>query len=544
MAFPDSSYRHEERVPPRWDGTLPDVESRRPPSPPPPPIKQSSNYIAAHWRGELSLSQSYWCNVALLGFGLRLVETTLVAGLAQTHLSLTRLLVVVAVYTVLRLAISVWQIVGTLRAAAMSGSRWAVLVNVLMVLTILAMVASLPGEWLALQKLAAGASEQRSFDQFTIAPDAEGKAIVAKGTVGVGYADAVIEAFASRPSIHRLVLDSVGGDVDNGMQLHDFLASRPDITVEVDHLCASACTLAFIGGHERVASTHSTFGFHQMRSMVDTHPSQAYVESAQEKYKSLLAQLGASPDFIRLAFAKQGDDVYTPHAHELFANHIITGLLVDGRTLNAGQWREEQFIYSLSRDPDTRRMADALTLVRQQSPAIYQAWIRRNLRLAETPESAETDQAYGTSLWTALHEARRAAMRTATTDHVRAFAVERRDMLRMISQRFSPDTCGRYLDGVGFNAGKQASLISTANGDSYANLLVDNDPKRVITVNIALGTRELSLARAAVMQSMPLRSREAGHAVVCRREIALLDQLLTLPPLDSDMALRSLFSQS
>jgi len=541
MAFPDSPYRRNERLPPTWDGTLPlELQDRRPPPLPP---RRSGNYFLAHWRGELSLAQSYWCNGVLVGLGLRLFQTLLLAWLADAHPSLTHLLVGVASYAVLRLAISVWQVVGILRAAALSGSRWAVVVNILMVFAILATLAALPTEWSALQKLAAGASEQRRYDQYTVAPDADGNAIVAKGTMGLGYADAVAGAFASHPSIRRLVIDSVGGDVDNGMQLHDFLAAHRDITVEVDHLCASACTLAFIGGGQRLASTHATFGFHQMRSIIDSRTSRDYTGNIQEKYKSLLSQLGASPDFIRLAFAKQGDDVYMPHADELFANHIITGLLVDGHALDAGQWQREQFLYSLRMLPHTRRIGDALALVRVQWPAIYDAWVKRDLAIAGKPESDETDHAYAISLWTALHGARRAAMQTVTADHVRAFAIARRDLLRMISQRLSPDTCGRYLDGQGFDAGKQANAIFMANGDSYANLLVDNDPSHKMTVDAALGTRELSLARSVVAQSSPARPGADVHAQTCRREIALLDNLLTLPPLGSDMALRSLFSQ-
>lgn len=541
MAFPDPPYRRTERVPPTWDGTLP----LEPPGqrPPPLPRKPRTNYLLAHWRGELSLAQSYWCNNVLVSLGLALFQAMMLGWLNQAHLSLSHLLIVVASYAVIRLVVSVWQVIGTLRAAAMSDSRWAVVVNILMVLGILATVGTLPTEWTALQKIAAGASEQRRFSQYTIAPDADGQAIVAKGTMGVGYADAVADAFKAHPSIQRLVLDSVGGDVDNGMQLHDFLASRPDITVEVDHVCASACTLAFIGGSQRIASTHSSFGFHQMRSMIDSRASQAYVGTVQDKYKSLLAQGGASPDFIRLAFAKQGDEVYSPHADELFANHIITGLRVDDRVLTAGQWRQEQFLYALHMHAHTRRMGDAMALIRQQWPPIYDAWIRRDLRLLDKPEDGETDRAYGVSMWTALHDARRSAMRTVTADRVRAFATARRELLQMISQRLSPDACGRYLDGAGFDAGKQADAIFMANGDSYANLLADNDPKRIITVDWSLGARELSRARSAAAQSVPVHPGTDFHAQSCHQQIALLDDLLALPPLGSDMALRNLFSQ-
>lgn len=547
MEFPESPNRRYSRVPPTWDGSMPPELSEQPPPLPPSAsssrAKPSSPYLLAHWRGELPLAQSYWCNGVLVGVIMRLVQTTLLAWLEAAHLSLTRLLVVVCGYAILRLAISVWQVVGILRSAALSGSRWAVVVNILMVLGIMAIVASLPGEIASLRQLAAGAAEQRRFGQYTITADEAGQAIVAKGPIGVGYADAVKDAFAAHPSFHTLVLDSIGGDVDNGMLLHDFLAARPDMIAEVDHLCASSCTLAFIGARQRIASAHSTLGFHQMRSMIDTRASRAWATTTQDKFKALLAGLGASPDFVRLAFAKQGDDVYTPHATELFANHIITGLRVDGRVLDAAQWADEQYVYAFRLHEHSRRLGDALVSIRQQWPFIYAAWLQRTHRI-EAANDAQRDREYGISLWQALHAARRAAMRTATADHVRQFAIDRRDLLSMLRDRLSPDACGRYLSGNGFDGGNLTDAISMANGDSYANLLAGNDPGHGMLIDGSIGARELAQARERVMQAMPAHEGPQFHQQLCRQHIALLDALLSLPPAGSDMALRTFFSQA
>ncbi|WP_243050541.1 hypothetical protein [Dyella sp. RRB7] len=539
MTDPVPPFRRNERIPPTWDGTLPfELPPRLPPSPPPP----SSGYIAAHWKGELPLGQAYWFNGVLLGFALVFIESVLLEWLKTSHPSLTRVLLVAASYAVLRLVISVWQVVGILRSAALSGSRWAIVVNILMVLAIVGTLGRLPTEINQLRLLAQGAAEQRRFDHFAIAPDAAGQAIVASGTVGTGYADAIADAFSTHPSIHRLVLDSVGGDVDNGMQLHDFLVARPDIAVEVDHVCVSACTLAFIGGNQRIVSAKATLGFHQMRSMIDSRASVDYAGSAQEKFMSLLSARGASLDFIRLAFAKQGNDFYAPNADELFANHVITGLRIDDRVLTAEQWRTEQFLYSFRLHADSRRMGDALALIRQQWPAIYDAWIAHDLRIHQEPSHQQRLVDYNNALWQALHAARRAAMRTVTAEHVRHFATAQRDMLQSISTHLSADACGRYVSANNFNPRDQAEAIYMANGDSYANLLTDNDPRRAITVDEALGNRLLAEARNRVAQSIPLSPGNEFHAQLCRQQIALLDQLLALPGAGGDMALRNLFA--
>lgn len=547
MDFPESPNRRYRRVPPSWDGNAPPGLSEQPPPlpQPTPPRKAArpSPYLLAHWRGELPLAQSYWVNGVLVGFGMRLLQGALLAWLQAAHLSLTGLLVVICSFAVLRLAISVWQVVGTLRSAALSGSRWAVVVNILMVLGILAIVGSLPGEIAALRQLADGAAEQRKFSQYTIVADARQQAIVAKGTIGIGYADRVKDAFAAHPSFHRLVLDSIGGDVDNGMQLHDFLAARPDITVEVDHLCASACTLAFIGARQRIVSAQGALGFHQMRSMIDNRESRAWVSDTQAKFKALMAGVGASPDFIRLAFAKQGEEVYTPDADELFANHIITGLRLDDRVLDAAQWKREQFLYAFRLEKHSRRIGDALALVRQQWPSIYEAWVDRNLRIAAEAPGHRRDGEYGVSLWLALHAARDRAMHTATAERVRQFATDRRNLLAMLRDRLSPDECGRYLSGHDFHSGAQGDALAEANGESYAALLTGNDPARSILVDWSVAARELAAARARVAHAVPPAAGDAWEPQLCHQQIALLDALLALPPAGSDMALRSFFSQ-
>jgi hypothetical protein len=539
MTYPEM--RHpSNRTPPTWDGTLPDASL--PPLPPRAPAPRSG-YIAAHWKGELSLAESYWLNGVLLGLAMVVLESALLAWMKSSHPSLTSVLVIAASYGVARLVMSVWQVVGILRSAALSGSRWAVVVNILMVLAILAALGRLPTQWHSLQGLAQGAAEQRRLSHFKIVLDPAGDAILAQGTIGVDYAKGIAEAFTAHPTIHRLVLDSLGGDVDNGMQLHDFLVAHPDIAVEVDHFCASACTLAFIGGAERLVSVNATLGFHQMHSMIDTRLSAEYTESQQQAFKSLLAKRGASEDFIRLAFAKQGNEIYAPNADALFANHIITGLRIDERVVSADQWRTEQYLYAYYRNADTKRMGDALTLIRTQMPPIYDAWIHRNLLIQQEPNHQQRLTDYNAALWHALHAARNAAMRTITSDHVRGFAMDRRDLLLHMSKRLSANACGRYLSGLPFDGGKENAAIYRANSESYADLLTDNNPARSMTIDWALGARELAQVRMRVGQAVSMQPGGDIYAVTCQQQIALLDGLLALPGAGSDMALRTLFTQ-
>ncbi len=549
MNFPDAlpPGRHERPEP-----TLGDISTCEPPPLPPPswqppaqPRRRSpAGYIGMHWNGDLPLGYAYWVNGVLVGGAFAILLLVLRDVLANTHVPLARVLFILIAYDVVRFTVAVWQIVGILRSAANSRSGWAIAVNIFMVLGILGFAGRIPSELHDIRAIARGVAEQRKFDHFTIGAAPSGDAIVARGPIGEGYADGIAQAFHVHPGIHRLVLDSIGGDVDNGMQLHDFLVAHPDITVQVDHLCASACTLAFIGGQQRVMSAEASLGFHQLHSMIDLPASIAMAEQRQQKFKDLLAVRGASPEFIALAFAKKGNDVYVPNGDELFANHIITGLRVDDRVLTEAQWQTEQFLYAYRIKPRSQPMGHALSLIRQQWPFIYAAWIRRDLQIKTEPGHDQRLTDYNVALWKTLYQARNAAMRTVDDAHVRAFAATRRRLLSRLSDHLSPESCGRYLSGLSIDMGDQKDAFFMDTGQSYADLLTGNDPHRLLAIDWPLGARTLEQTRYRVAQAVPVRSGSAYHAQLCRQQLALLDQLLALPATTGDNALRSLFTQS
>jgi hypothetical protein len=121
-----------------------------------------SSYIAAHWRGELSLAQSYWVNNVLISFVFSIFEQMLAAGMKSAHPSLIVVLVVLVLFEVVRLLVGGWQVIGTLRSAALSGSHWAVVVNCLMMLGIVVTCALTVRTVDIIQGLARGAAEHNA----------------------------------------------------------------------------------------------------------------------------------------------------------------------------------------------------------------------------------------------------------------------------------------------------------------------------------------------------------------------------------------------
>ena len=76
-------------------------------------------------------------------------------------------------------------------------------------------------------------------------------------------------------------------------------------------VCASACTLAFMGGINRTIGYASNYGVHQFASASETpDPTlQAQTEAVSAAIVTYLSQMGISPDYMEYMVRKTGNDV-------------------------------------------------------------------------------------------------------------------------------------------------------------------------------------------------------------------------------------------
>lgn len=99
-------------------------------------------------------------------------------------------------------------------------------------------------------------------------------AILAVGDVLPGDTERLIEYINAQPQrpVLAIYLASPGGDLYEGMRLGQlFREWHIKAVVEGGEMCASACALAFLGGHDgngpwRSSSDNSQLGFHAFRS--------------------------------------------------------------------------------------------------------------------------------------------------------------------------------------------------------------------------------------------------------------------------------------
>ncbi len=284
------------------------------------------SYLIAHWKGEISLGVSFWINGVLLNGVLRLIRLSAERFVASTSYLLWSVWMFRSALVFL-VAIKIWQLVGTWRSARRAKGGWAS--AAIFCVVVGAADVSYQVFTVARTTIRAPTTESPFVEKAEVTYIASARAVVVDGPFDRGIAQRVHKAFGRHPDAGVLVLQSPGGFVSAGAQLKAFLVSRPDVVVIADGLCASACTMAFLGGKRRLMTQGAMLGFHRASSLNDDPVADMAIRDAAEELKASMRQLGASNAFIAAAFAKEGDELYLPNMSTLKLNGIVDGWIRD-----------------------------------------------------------------------------------------------------------------------------------------------------------------------------------------------------------------------
>lgn len=115
-------------------------------------------------------------------------------------------------------------------------------------------------------------------------------------------------------------MNSPGGHIQVGTRLYELFRARGVDTV-AEGLCGSACTIAFIGGKERILNKGARLGFHSAAGS-----GQVLIEAANQKLLSTFREFGAGDAFIDQMLATPPEDVWYPDRKQLLANRIVTNI--------------------------------------------------------------------------------------------------------------------------------------------------------------------------------------------------------------------------
>jgi hypothetical protein len=233
------------------------------------PISRA-NYIARHWRGDLSLSVSYWLNNFLATIAVSFVFQKLgsIISISDSPLIFATTRTLVLVFAI---AISIWQLVGVWRSAGKHRARggrgfWVGVARFTVITGFLGCGGTLTRE--AVPQLTLLAEDwsivfgDPGVGEHAVHILANGTEIEFVGGITFGVTDEVKKLLDAAPNVRAIHLNSPGGRIGEAHKLRRLIAER-GLATYVGSTCASACTIAFLGGLQRYLPPGAKLGFHR-----------------------------------------------------------------------------------------------------------------------------------------------------------------------------------------------------------------------------------------------------------------------------------------
>jgi hypothetical protein len=142
------------------------------------------------------------------------------------------------------------------------------------------------------------------------------------GTFSWALPQQVNVALAEAPQARVVRLNSPGGHIKAALEIADMIRVR-NLDTYVSRMCASACTIAFLAGHQRFATETARLGFHQAHgpglSPADSN------QLLQEVYR----KFALPPAFVAHVLRTQPQDLWVPDLAELRKAGVVTAVAPD-----------------------------------------------------------------------------------------------------------------------------------------------------------------------------------------------------------------------
>ena len=283
-----------------------------------------SAYLLSHWRGQQSLVWSFWIN---------LISLRVLLFVAQSHwieaaptLSLPSPTVIYLLVLLAHGVLLLWQVVGVVRACdhhfAENGSMatlWGAQLAAV-VLFLMSAAYALEAVQLALKPPESenvfALIRKEHAAQYDISFSDDKCEIRIDGLLALGITKAVNRMLLNNADVRTVVLNSDGGNIYEGRGLAKLFADK-NLNTRVSQQCASACTLAYIGGTRRTAVPGARFGFHQYRVDADYDIIATDVAKEQARDRSLFLNAGVSDSFTERMFSQVSSGMWWPELKAL-----------------------------------------------------------------------------------------------------------------------------------------------------------------------------------------------------------------------------------
>jgi hypothetical protein len=174
---------------------------------------------------------------------------------------------------------------------------------------------------------------------------------------------------AAAPQVRVVRLESPGGHVLPAIQTANIIQQH-GLDTYVGRLCASACTIAFLGGRQRWLAPGARLGFHQ------AHAPGLPAEQVNEYLRAAYETFHVPPSFVSHVLRTPAIDLWFPTPAELRAVHYTTGDPPDSVLAADHGWppRLSDFAQRLWTAPDEAALqfgtalSDLLVLLQAKNP--------------------------------------------------------------------------------------------------------------------------------------------------------------------------------
>jgi len=295
--------------------------------PPPLPRQPAQNFIARHWRGELSLPRSFWINSVLLSIVAAVAFGAVGLAIHPGEQPLFWLIWFGLTWCA-NILFDIWGAIGVWRAATayrQSGKRfWGIAAKATMVLSLLHLgysflLVAIP-QGLGIVEIVAG-DKRLGSHQFKVLSN--GTMLDFSGGISFGTAKEFELMLKSMDNVRTVRLNSNGGRIAEAQKISDLIQAR-GLSTYVSQHCVSACTVIFLGGKQRFMNAGAKLGFHQpyFRGMTE-----AEKRASIAREQARLEKFGLSKDFALRANATAPSGMWYPEQGELLREHVVTKIV-------------------------------------------------------------------------------------------------------------------------------------------------------------------------------------------------------------------------
>jgi hypothetical protein len=152
--------------------------------------------------------------------------------------------------------------------------------------------------------------------QLRLSPD--GTVLELSGSFSWALPQNLAATLATAPRVGIVRLESLGGHILPAVQIATIIQQR-GLDTYVGRYCASACTIAFLGGRQRWLAPGARLGFHQ------AHAPGISSKQANEYLRTAYATLHVPPGFVAHVLSTPPTELWFPTPAELRTVHYTTG---------------------------------------------------------------------------------------------------------------------------------------------------------------------------------------------------------------------------